>query len=173
MRRLREVLAIVGTVVSFLPLAARSQAVEFNADHTGGMMHPVAGRPSFEVAVVRVSQPGAEFRFGGIGMRFNRLEITGTTLKDMIEFAYGVPDEKEFMGGPGWVRTQRFDVTAVLGGAESAILRKQSWTQQHEAMRVRLQVLLEQRFGLGVSFLERLMQSDMYDEHDQDGNTYV
>jgi hypothetical protein len=28
-------------------------------------------------------------------------------------------------------------------------------------------------FGLGVSFLERLMQSKMYDEHDQDGNTYV
>jgi len=24
-----------------------------------------------------------------------------------------------------------------------------------------------------VSFLERLMQSEMYDEHDQDGNTYL
>ena len=28
-------------------------------------------------------------------------------------------------------------------------------------------------FGLGVSFLERLMQSEMYDEREQDGNTYV
>ena len=28
-------------------------------------------------------------------------------------------------------------------------------------------------FGLGVSFLERLMQSEMHDEREQDGNTYV
>lgn len=28
-------------------------------------------------------------------------------------------------------------------------------------------------FGLGVSFLERLMQNNMYDEHEQDSNTYV
>lgn len=28
-------------------------------------------------------------------------------------------------------------------------------------------------FGLGVSFLERLMQGTMYDEREQDGNTYV
>jgi helicase MOV-10 len=28
-------------------------------------------------------------------------------------------------------------------------------------------------FGLGVSFLERLMQGRMYDEREQDGNTYV
>ena len=28
-------------------------------------------------------------------------------------------------------------------------------------------------FGLGVSFLERLMQSEMYDEHEQNGNTYL
>jgi helicase MOV-10 len=27
-------------------------------------------------------------------------------------------------------------------------------------------------YGLGVSFLERLMQGGMYDEHEQDGNTY-
>lgn len=28
-------------------------------------------------------------------------------------------------------------------------------------------------FGLGVSFLERLMEGEMYDEREQDGNTYV
>lgn len=28
-------------------------------------------------------------------------------------------------------------------------------------------------YGLGISFLERLMQDQMYDEREQDGNTYV
>ncbi len=136
-------------------LVARSQAVEINADHAGGIVHPQAGRPSFELAVVRPSAPGAEFRLNGIGMYPNRMEITGTTLKDMIEFAYGVPDDKQFTGGPGWVRMQRFDVTAKPEAADIPALKKLTWTQQHEAMRLRLQVLLEQRFGLEVSFAQK------------------
>ena len=148
----RVFVLMTGFMGAFCSAKVTSQAVEMNADHAGGMVHPVAGRPSFEVAAIRPSAPGAEFRFNGIGMFPNRLVVTGTTLREMIEFAYAVPDEKQFMGGPGWLRTQRFDVTAKASSADVGALSKLTPSQLHDAMRVRLQVLLEQRFGLKVSF---------------------
>lgn len=36
-----------------------------------------------------------------------------------------------------------------------------------------IQSPISEEFGLGVSFLERLMEDDMYDEYEQDGVTYV
>jgi helicase MOV-10 len=36
-----------------------------------------------------------------------------------------------------------------------------------------IQSPISTEFGLGVSFLERLMKGKMYDGHEQDGNTYV
>ena len=156
-RMFRVVVGLAAVLFTGGYLRARSQAVEINADHVGGMVRPVTGRPSFEVAVVRPSAPGAEFRFNGIGMYPNRLVVTGTTLKDMIAFAYAVPDEKQLAGGPGWVRTQRFDVTAKPAEAEVAALKSTPASGLHDAMRVRLQMLLEQRFGLQVSFAQKTL----------------
>lgn len=144
-------------MLAVAPVRAGSQVLEINADHYGGMVHPVAGRPSFEVAVVRPSAPGAEFRFNGIVTYPSQLQITGTTLKDMIAFAYAVPDEKQLIGGPGWMRTQRFDVTAKPVEAEVASLKALTPPKLHDALRVRLQVLLEQRFGLHVSFAQKTL----------------
>ena len=144
------VLAICALMVA--PMLAASQVFDMNLDHVGGMMRPVSGRPAFALATIRESKPGAEQRFNGIGMRPNRLEVTGTTLSDMIAFAYAVPDEKQLVGGPKWARTQRFDVTAQPEEAEVNALQKLAPSKLHDAMRVRLQVLLEQRFGLTVSF---------------------
>ncbi len=84
-----------------IPIGARSQVVESNTDHLGGIMHAKAGRPAFEVAVVRQSAPGAEYRFNGIGVpRPGSLEATGSTVRELITSAYAVPDDKELSGGP-------------------------------------------------------------------------
>ncbi len=149
-------LPAIAAVALAAPVSA-AQGVTMNADHFGGMLHPSGTRPSFEVAAVRQSAPGAEIRFSGISMYPDRLEIRGTSLKDVIEFAYAVPDEKQFAGGPGWMRTERFDITAKPGEAEIASLGKLSPTKLHEQMRLRLQSLLEQRFALRVSFVAKEM----------------
>jgi len=65
--------------------------------------------PVFEMADVHVSTPGTnvdgDFLPGG------RLELQGFTMLDLITYAYGIEGELVF-GGPSWLGTDRFDVTA-------------------------------------------------------------
>lgn len=58
-------------------------------------------------------------------------------------------------------------ITNVLGDATNVIL---SGDPCQLGPIVQSPIAVE--YGLGVSFLERLMQGEMYDEHEQDGNTY-
>src|SRR6185369_10793613 len=89
----------------------------------------------FEAADVHVSAPNASgdggFLPGG------RIEFRGVTLLLLISVAYSVPPE-QVDGGPSWIDTDKFDVTAAgPAGASSAI-----------ALRSMLQNLLTDRFGL-------------------------
>ena len=66
--------------------------------------------PSFEVASVRPN------RSSELGMRINlpaarRFTATNVPLRDLIRFAYDVQEER-LIGGPAWLRTDRFDIEA-------------------------------------------------------------
>ena len=121
----------------------------------GGMLHPTGVRPSFEVATIRQSAPDSEARFTGITMHSDVMEIRGTSIKDVIEFAYDVPNESEFSGGPSWIRTEKFDITAKPSEEKALTLAKLSWNDLHTQMRLMLQSLLEERLRLKVSFPAR------------------
>jgi uncharacterized protein (TIGR03435 family) len=86
-------------------------------------------------------------------MHPDSLEIHGSSIKDVIEFAYAVPNENEFSGGPSWIRTEKFDITAKPDQAEALVLSKLSRTDQQAQMRLMLQSLLEERFHLKVNFV--------------------
>jgi uncharacterized protein (TIGR03435 family) len=97
-----------------------------------------AARPEFEVASIKpnTSANGAAtfpYPFGG------RITATNVNLKILIEFSYKVRNF-EISGAPGWIDSDRYDVTAKA--AESNI-----GVEQYQLM---LQSLLADRFKLAV-----------------------
>lgn len=67
-------------------------------------------RPAFEVAVVKPKGSGARgacCRVQPGGM----LSATAATLRNVIEWTYEVQDY-QILGGPGWLDSERFDITA-------------------------------------------------------------
>jgi uncharacterized protein (TIGR03435 family) len=91
-----------------------------------------AQRPTFQSVSI---QPATT---GQIGMRFGRGTFIArtSTLVELIEEAYGVRAE-EILGGPAWVRTDRFTIRASTVTGATA-----------DEMRLMLQSVLEDRFQL-------------------------
>ena len=69
--------------------------------------------PSFEVATIKPSKPGAI----GPGYRPVRRDFDAfaATINDLIEFGYGL-SAKQVSGGPAWLATDRFDISAKPDG---------------------------------------------------------
>jgi uncharacterized protein (TIGR03435 family) len=63
---------------------------------------------TFAVATIKPSAPDA---VAATQIRGNRFATEGTTFVDVFKYAYNVhPDQ--VMGGPGWLRTEKFDILA-------------------------------------------------------------
>src|SRR5690606_8488471 len=101
---------------------------------------PVA--PAFEVASVRRTPPvgpggAVSIRIGGL--QGNRWSADGVTLLMLIRSAYGqrYAMQGQIVGGPSWVETDRFAVTAVAEGVPT-----------QEDAQAMLRTLLADRFKL-------------------------
>ncbi len=96
-------------------------------------------RPQFEVASIKPSGPGEQ---GSIQWPRGRFSASKSTVMNLIDYAYEVP-EPEVQGAPGWLTSERFDISALSGdqvdGDPNADFRP---TQ------LMLQALLEERFAL-------------------------
>jgi len=92
-----------------------------------------AAKPTFEVASVKRNLSG----FGIPGPRPGGVySATGSTLQTIVLWAYGIRDY-QLLEGPGWVRTDRFDIAARAGRDASG-----------DELRLMVQSLLEDRFKL-------------------------
>jgi uncharacterized protein (TIGR03435 family) len=89
---------------------------------------------SFEVASIKLSDPDA--RHTAFARPLGRLEIGNMTLKEMIVNAYSV-QPFQVSGGPGWVDSAHYDVSAKAGTQAS-----------REDVLLMLQSLLADRFQL-------------------------
>lgn len=69
---------------------------------------------SFSVATIRPSAPNAPTLTQIRGKRF---ATQGTTFLDLFKYAYGV-HETQVIGGPEWLRSEKFDVLADPDGEE-------------------------------------------------------
>ncbi len=98
-----------------------------------------AQRPAFDVASVKTNHLDDHIVTINVGPG-PRFSAKGYTLVLLMQRAYGVMDWN-VEGGPGWIRTDRFDVTAV------APTRGDLTETQLQSM---LQALLAERFGLRV-----------------------
>ena len=67
----------------------------------------VSALPSFEAASIKPPDPNG---IGAIDLRYfpNRFVATTVTVAQLIEHAYGL-ESRELVGGPEWVRVERFD----------------------------------------------------------------
>lgn len=92
----------------------------------------------FEAASIKPSAPQA---MGGMRMGIQmlpggRISMTGVTVKILIQQSYGVRDF-QIAGGPSWLGSDRYDITAKPEGAASP-----------EQVKVMVQALLADRFQL-------------------------
>jgi uncharacterized protein (TIGR03435 family) len=67
-------------------------------------------RPRFDVSTIRTSDPNAG-RGGSLNARGDSLTGHNVTLAMLIRIAYGVNDD-QISGGPDWIRSRRFDISA-------------------------------------------------------------
>jgi uncharacterized protein (TIGR03435 family) len=95
-------------------------------------------RPAFEVASIRrnVSQ-----QLGGTIIEYPRgggFRATKATVHELMRVAFGVRDD-QLIGGPDWVRTDRFDINA-----------RAATDVRREEILLMIQTLMETRFSLAI-----------------------
>ena len=100
--------------------------------------------PTFEVASVKPSQPGAPR--GPIGFGGERIVVTAWTLPELMTLAYGQGTTLyrfQISGGPDWLDRERFDITATIDPSKTA-------TPNPSLLQDMLRALLAERFKLAV-----------------------
>jgi len=108
---------------------------------------------SFEVASVKPSDPSAQGSQMGLSPG-GLFTATNVTLKVLIQQAWDVRDF-QISGGPGWLDTERYDITAKGDGpgVSEDEMRKMPEVQRNkvlEEFRMRIRALLADRFQLKV-----------------------
>ena len=78
------------------------------------------------------------------------LQTENATVEKLILFAYGVRDY-QLGGGPGWIKSEGFDITATVDPPEKPFSKATSRAEIESAsanIRKRVATMLEERFGL-------------------------
>jgi uncharacterized protein (TIGR03435 family) len=92
----------------------------------------------FEAASIKPSAPQGmgKIRMGMEMMPGGRISMSGVTVRLLIQQAYGVRDF-QIVGGPDWMRSERYDITA-----------KPAEAANQDQVKVMIQALLKDRFKL-------------------------
>jgi uncharacterized protein (TIGR03435 family) len=106
-----------------------------------------ATRLSFEVATVKPNRASDNQRM--IRISPGKFSVVGMPLKELIRFAYDLKSDAQLTGGPAWVNSDRFDIEAKEDEAQAS--SKLPPPEMGKQMRLMLQSLLADRFGLKVS----------------------
>ncbi len=104
-----------------------------------------SGEPDFAEASIRPSM-SKEYGFR-LRTSPGRLAVTGITAEELVEYAFHLKPFR-VRGGGGWVKSEKFDISAVTDESVSALQSKESWQKQDEQIRRMTQALLRTRFGL-------------------------
>ena len=148
----KSALAFVGVWAFAIPIVSGmlSMAPQVSAQSTvtraGADGSAQSSRPRFEVASIKRNMAGRPpspiTRYARPGGRF---VATNLTLSKVIQFVHRVQDV-QVIGGPDWVRNERFDINATAGREVP-----------EEEIRLMVQSLLEDRFRLVVRPEQREM----------------
>lgn len=129
-------------------------ALAFAVSLHAQVLHPDGPRPSFAVDSVRPTASNAPI-IDRMDVQPDRFLTHGETLRQIITFAYGLGYPGELSGGPHWIETDQFDIEAKLDEATVAARSKMPRDDRDEQVRLMVQSLLAERFGLKVSFVKK------------------
>jgi uncharacterized protein (TIGR03435 family) len=156
---------VLAGVAACVPLSLAGQTVDQAA---GG--EPAAA-VQFDVASIRLSPADAHMMYPPNGSAEN-FSARMTTVESMIGFAYDIPvtigmsmDPAHFFlphpqrlsGEPGWVFTDRYDLTAKLDGPPLEAWTRLTKDAQKAQLRLMMQALLADRFKLTMRHETRQM----------------
>ena len=130
-----------GSALFLLVILLASGSLQAQDGRSGGSAAP-SSRPQFEVASIR---PNRSLSPPRAGFRPNGFEAVNATARQLITLAYGSDPENvddDIIGGPAWLDSERFDVSARGAIADGAGNQVQG--------RAMLQSLLEDRFNIRV-----------------------
>src|SRR5579862_2812204 len=119
-----------------------------------------AAAPAFEVSTIK---PGSQDRMGIVSTSPEDFRVYGLPVEAIIGFAYDIPwmrtmtnkqappfqaSSPNLLGGPDWVRSETFDVSAKADEAAVAAWSNLPPQQQIEEIKLMVRALLADRFKL-------------------------
>jgi len=141
----------IGTIVITAPIALGLIAARPRL--FAQLLHANALSPSFEVASIKPSPQGESGPT--IEQPEGRLIMKSVTVKFLIKFAYKAQSDDQVSGGPGWINSEKYDISAKVEDSVTAQLQKLSSYEVRDQTSLMVQSLLAKRFHLIVSYANK------------------
>ena len=108
---------------------------------------PVAPAPTFDVAAIHLSSATDGHHHIYNDPAESRFRTGNLSTRDLIQFAYGLPDS-QILGGPDWLDSTMFDIDARADASVDAQLHAMPTGQARQQKQLMVQALLADRFQL-------------------------
>ena len=116
----------------------------------GQALRSKATLPSFQVATIKASskdETRAAMGFSAGGRGFYTINATA---RDLIQEAYNLKSTDQIQGASGWMTTEHFDLDARMEDVQADRMKGMPMGEKIEQVRLMVQSLLRDRFGLQV-----------------------
>jgi bla regulator protein BlaR1 len=127
-----------------------------NPTRTVAQSPPAGSRPVplFESVSIR---PSVGDGMPGLLIHPSSFTMTHMPVRSLVDFAYDVKSRDQLSGVPDWLNTENFDLDAKESDAVSQQLGKLSFDEAATRVKLMLQTVLADRFGLKVSYETKIL----------------
>ncbi len=131
---------------TLLILSAVSFAIALHCTNTAAQT--TTSSKTFDVASIHVNNTETDGRHHIYNdPAESHFRVVNLSLRDLIQFAYGLPDS-QILGGPAWLDSTMFDIDAKSDAAEDAQLHALPNEQARHEKQLMVQALIADRFKM-------------------------